>query len=134
MNNFGDINAAGHARRAHLALVNGSGATPDAGTARAALGADPVVRPVATSQTRAATSYAAQGGGVEGTRSRHEQGVRVIARNYANFEDALVPMVLASGVSGEAASAVAGAIRNNPALRAQAERAFQRARMDVVGG
>lgn len=131
MNNFGDITA-GHARRAHLALVNGGGATPDAGAAREALGADPVVRLATTTPAHASTSYAARGG-AEGTRSRHEQGVRVIARNYDSFEDALVPMVLASGVSGEAASAVAAAIRNNPALRAQAERAFQRARMDVVG-
>lgn len=132
MNNFGGINAGGHARRAHLALVNGSGTTPDAGTARAALGTDPVVRLAHATPAHATTSYAAASS-VEGTRSRHEQGVRVIARNYDSFEDALVPMVLASGVSGEAASAVAGAIRNNPALRAQAERAFQRARMDVVG-
>ena len=61
-------------------------------------------------------------------RSRHEDGVRAVAKNYANFDEALLPMVLASGVSGEAAASVAEAIMGNPALKAQAERAFQRAR------
>ena len=58
--------------------------------------------------------------------------MRAVARNYDSFEDALLPMVLASGVSGDAASSVAEAIMGNPALKAQAERAFQRARLNAV--
>jgi hypothetical protein len=64
--------------------------------------------------------------------ARHAAGVRAIATQYPNFEEALLPMVLASGVGGDAAVAVADAIMNNPNLRAQAERAFQRARLTAV--
>lgn len=63
---------------------------------------------------------------------RHDAGVRAVAARYGSFEDALLPMVLASGVSGDAAIAVAEAIQANPALRAQAERAFQRAQLSSV--
>ena len=121
------FNAGGEARRAHLALVQGgAGAnTTDATSAATA------VRSVARPQQRdaAQTRYAAMG---EAPRSRHESGVRAVAQNFANFEDALLPMVLASGVSGEAAASVAEAIKGNPALKAQAERAFQRARLNAV--
>jgi hypothetical protein len=77
-----------------------------------------------------ATGYGAST--IETPRSRHESGVRAVARNFDNFDDALLPMVLASGVSGEAAASVAEAILGNPALKAQAERAFQRARLSAV--
>ena len=128
---YDSINFGGDARRAHLALVEGGGSisTNSTSAATRAIGADPVLR-VATAPTpafRAPTGYAANS--VEAPRSRHEAGVRAVAANYDNFEEALLPMVLASGVSGEAASSVAEAIMGNPALRAQAERAFQRARL-----
>ena len=122
MNDFGQINF-GHARRAHLALVEGGASisTNATGSARA-------VAP--TPPRAAATGFAAAS--IEAPRSRHESGVRAVARTYDNFDDALLPMVLASGVSGEAATSVAEAIKGNPALKAQAERAFNRARLDVV--
>jgi uncharacterized protein YcsI (UPF0317 family) len=66
------------------------------------------------------------------TSSPHAAGVRSIAARYDNFDDALLPMVLASGVTGQAAVAVAEAVRKNPVLLAQAERAFQRAQLSTV--
>lgn len=132
MAEFGGINFGGDARRAHLALVEGGGtiSTNATSAATGALGADPVTRVSPTSiGSSATTSY---GASVESPRSKHETGVRAVARNYDNFEDALLPMVLASGVSGEAAASVAEAIKGNPALKAQAERAFQRARLNAV--
>jgi hypothetical protein len=127
MTNFGGINAT-HAQRAHLALIEGGASTSAATGATNVSGvrAAGAERPAASK--RVATGYAHAN--VEGTRSRHEVGVRAVAKHYATFEDALVPMVLASGVSGEAATAVAEAIMSNPSLRAQAERAFQRARIN----
>lgn len=134
MADFGSINFGGEARRAHLALVDGGAAISTRATSAAtrAIGTNPVGRieaPVAP-RVDAATAYSSRG--VEAPRSRHESGVRAVAQNYASFEDALLPMVLASGVSGEAASSVAEAIMGNPALKAQAERAFQRARLNAV--
>jgi hypothetical protein len=131
---YDSINFGGDARRAHLALVEGGGSisTNSTSAATRAIGADPVLRvaqPTAPAYG-APTGYAANS--VEGPRSRHEAGVRAVAANYDNFEDALLPMVLASGVSGEAASSVAEAIMGNPALKAQAERAFQRARLHTA--
>lgn len=125
---YDSINFGGDARRAHLALVEGGASisTNSTNAATRAIGTDPVLR-VASQQPQAATAYAAAA--VEAPRSRHEAGVRAVAGNYDNFEDALLPMVLASGVSGEAAASVAEAIMGNPALKAQAERAFQRARL-----
>lgn len=133
MADHGGINFGGDARRAaHLALVQGGNSisTNSTSAATRTLGADPVGRiaPLAP-RLSVATSYAATA--VEAPRSRHEQGVRAVARNFENFEDALLPMVLASGVSGEAATSVAEAIKGNPALKAQAEVAFQRARQSV---
>lgn len=130
---YDSINFGGDARRAHLALVEGGGSisTNSTSAATRAIGADPVLRAATAQPPRPAygapTGYA--GNSVEAPRSRHEAGVRAVAANYDNFEDALLPMVLASGVSGEAASSVAEAIMGNPALKAQAERAFQRARL-----
>lgn len=128
---YGSINFGGDARRAHLALVEGGASISTNATSAAtrAIGADPVLRPRDTARV-AGTAYAA--GSIEAPRSRHESGVRAVARNYSSFEDALLPMVLASGVSGESAASVAEAIMGNPALRAQAERAFQRARISAV--
>lgn len=132
MADFG-FNLGGEARRAHLALVEGGASISTNATSAAtrAIGSTPVgqVTPTAPSASPA-TAYGAAA--VESPRSRHEGGVRAVARNYENFEDALLPMVLASGVSGEAAASVAEAIKGNPALRAQAERAFQRARLSAV--
>jgi hypothetical protein len=127
---YDSINFGGDARRAHLALVEGGASisTNSTSAATRAIGTDPVLRASAPAPAFGApTAYATNS--VEGPRSRHEAGVRAVAANYENFEDALLPMVLASGVSGEAASSVAEAIMGNPALRAQAERAFQRARL-----
>lgn len=134
MADFGGINFGGDARRAHLALVQGGSSisTNSTSAATRALGSDPVTRvqqPSSLGRT-AATGYAAAS--AEAPRSRHESGVRAVARNYASFDEALLPMVLASGVSGEAAASVAEAIMGNPALKAQAERAFQRARLSAV--
>jgi hypothetical protein len=132
MTNFGSYGYGGDARRAHLALVEGGASISTNATSAAthALGTTALQgvapRPPAG---RAATAY---GSSVEAPRSRHETGVRAVAKNYDSFEDALLPMVLASGVSGEAASSVAEAIMGNPALKAQAERAFQRARLNAV--
>jgi hypothetical protein len=132
MADFG-FNFHGDARRAHLALVEGGASISTNSTSEAtrAIGTDPVTRVAATRVGGSiATSYGAAS--VETPRSRHETGVRAVARNYDSFEDALLPMVLASGVSGEAAASVAEAIMGNPALKAQAERAFQRARLSSV--
>jgi hypothetical protein len=131
MSDFGSINFGGDARRAHLALVDGGGniSTNATSAATRAIGADPVLRAV-SGPGAGATSFGAAR--IEAPRSRHENGVRAVAQNYGNFEDALLPMVLASGVSGEAAASVAEAIMGNPALKAQAERAFQRARVNAV--
>lgn len=123
----------GHARGAHLALVQGGRSdTIAARQAPAVLGTAPVARPT---RPEAATVYHVRPGnvspGVEAPRSSHERGVQAVARSYPNFESALLPMVLASGVSGEAAPSVARAIMANPSLRADAERAFLRARIDA---
>jgi len=72
------------------------------------------------------------GAAVQSSVSRHDASVRAVASRYDNFKDALLPMVLASGVTGEAAVAVAEAIQANPALKAQAERAFQRAQLSSL--
>jgi hypothetical protein len=133
MADFGGINFGGDARRAHLALVEGGASISTNATSAAsrAIGSNPVLRVNPSSIGRsAATAYSSAVG--EAPRSKHETGVRAVARNYTQFEDALLPMVLASGVSGEAAASVAEAIMGNPALKAQAERAFQRARLHAV--
>jgi hypothetical protein len=132
MADFGGINFGGDARRAHLALVQGGGSisTNSTSDATRVLGTSPVARVAAPQVQAARTEF--RGVIREDVRSRHEDGVRAVARNFDNFDDALLPMVLASGVSGEAAASVAEAILGNPALKAQAERAFQRARLSAV--
>lgn len=65
-------------------------------------------------------------------KSRYSKDVSVVANQYSSFDDALLPMVLATGVSGDAALHVVDAIRNNDALRDQAQRAFQKSRMQAV--
>lgn len=133
MADFGNINFGGEARQAHLALVEGGAGITTRATSAAtrAIGSTSIASiEQPRIDRRIATGYAAAS--VEGPRSRHETGVRAVARNYDSFEDALLPMVLASGVSGDAASSVAEAIMGNPALKAQAERAFQRARLNAV--
>lgn len=131
MADFGGINFGGDARRAHLALVEGGGSisTNSTSAATRALGTAPVAT-IAPKVQAARTEF--RGVIREDVRSRHEDGVRAVAKNFTNFDDALLPMVLASGVSGEAAASVAEAIKGNPALKAQAERAFQRARLSAV--
>ncbi|MCW2960417.1 MAG: hypothetical protein JWM90_804 [Thermoleophilia bacterium] len=129
MTHFGGFNSNGDARRAHLALVGGTGTDLTSASREAAA----VLRPVANVHraNSAMTAYGAASG-LEAPRSRHESGVRAVARDSADFESALLPMVLASGVSGESATAIRNAILNNPALKAEAERAFQRARIESV--
>lgn len=122
----GNINATHHARRAHLALVGGPGTAPAAAAGAESIGRTTPIARVRTGGTNA-TGYTASTG--EARRSRHESGVRAVAQRYSDFQEALLPMVLASGVSGESAVAVAEAISASPTLTAQAERAFQRARM-----
>jgi len=127
MGNFGGINF-GDARRAHLALIEGGASIRSnvEATSRAAAS----IAPSTVGARQAPTRFGAQVG--EAGRSRHENGVRAVARSFETFDEALIPMVLASGVAGEAAASVAEAIKSSPALRAQAERAFSRARIDAV--
>lgn len=130
---YGSITFGGDARRAHLALIEGGASlgSAAAGAATRASSARTLRPTAAPTASSAATGYRAAS--AEAPRSRHESGVRAVARTYDNFEDALLPMVRASGVSGSReAETVAEAIRNNPALKAQAERAFQRARISAV--
>jgi hypothetical protein len=77
----------------------------------------------------AGTSY---GSHIMSARSRHEGGVSAVAARYERFEDALLPMVLASGVGGDAAIKVAAAIMANDGLRAQARHAHQQARASAA--
>ena len=84
------------------------------------------------SATQTQQSTGATFGAAVQTSNRHTNSVRAIAAAYDTFEDALLPMVLASGVTGDAAVAAADAIMNNPVLRAQAERAYSRARLNAV--
>ncbi len=79
---------------------------------------------------RAATGYGAAAAMPENTQD--VRSVRAVALQYDRFEDALLPMVLASGVKGDAAVAAAEAILSNPALLAQAEKAYARARISAV--
>lgn len=117
-----DLGGTTGAQKSHLAVISGGGSMRT--TAVSPLEAGMAVRSQRT------TGY--NTGGVEGARSRHETNVRAIARSYDNFEDALLPMVQASGVAGRSAIVVAETIRNSRVLRDQAERAFQRARMELV--
>jgi hypothetical protein len=127
MSYFGGINS-GDARRAHLALVGGTDV--NATSSREGAASVQSSAPSAARTQAAITAYSNRP--VEQPRSRFENGIRAVAKTYSEFEDALLPMVLASGVSGESATAVRDAILGNPALRAQAERAFQRSRMDAA--
>lgn len=124
MTNFGGTNYTSSTQsRAHLAVINGGkSVSADA----------PVTATDALSMRSVTTNYVSSRTDIEGARSRTELGVRSVARAYENFDDALLPMIHASGVKGESAAIVVEAIRKNPTLRAQAERAFQRARIDVV--
>ena len=122
MNN--DITTNGNAymnavrRPNHLAVVQGGGPVAEAAT----IGGTRVAGGTPTGYSRPA--HAAS--------SPQETGVRAVARMYDNFEDAVLPMVLASGVSGDTAERVAQAIMNVPALRKQAEGAFRAARIEAV--
>ena len=106
-------------RPSHLAVVAGG----PAATAEVA----------PTEQPRAATARTT---GYDSTTGKaatpRESGVSAVARMYDTFEQAVLPMVLASGVSGETAVRVAEAIMNVPALRKQAEGAFRAARVSAV--
>lgn len=73
----------------------------------------------------AATTY---GAGIRTSASRYERSVTAVAARYEHFEDAVLPMVLASGVAGDAAIKVAASIMANDSLRAQAEAAHRQAR------
>jgi len=129
MTNFGSINS--DASRAHLALIQGGGQDSSINATRnasRALGTAPTLHVAAAAARRVAATGYARTTAHEGPRSGHEAGIRAIARQFNSFTDALLPMVLASGVSGEAASTVVAAIQSNPALLAQAERAFDKAR------
>lgn len=61
-----------------------------------------------------------------------ERAVKAAARKHASFDDALLPMVRAAGLSGNAALQAADAIRGNMALRDEAERAYYRSRLRLV--
>lgn len=111
--NINGIENAGTQKATHLSVV---------GTANG----------ISSSQTSRSSATGVTFGAAVETSNRHNMSVRAIAAKYDNFEDALLPMVLASGVTGEAAVAVAEAINSNPALRAQAERAFQRAQLNAL--
>lgn len=131
MTNFSTIGfRGGDAGRAHLALIQGgneSSTTASTREASRALGTAPTLHVAASAARRvAATGYARTT--PEAPRSGHEAGIRAIAKQFTAFHEALLPMVLASGVSGEAAASVVKAIQGNPALLAQAERAFDKAR------
>jgi hypothetical protein len=139
MSNFGSIGFSGvNAGRAHLAVIQGGGGTADnigaARDASRALGTAPTLQVAAAvasaRRTPAGTNYNA--GHMEAPRSSHEAGIRAVARQFHAFDEALLPMVLASGVSGEAAASVVAAIKSNPALLAQAERAFDKARVTTA--
>ena len=77
----------------------------------------------------AMTSY---GAGISAPASRYQRSVTAVAARYERFEDAVLPMVLASGVTGDAAIKVAASIMANDALRAQAEAAHQQARDEAA--
>ncbi|MCW2950273.1 MAG: hypothetical protein JWN41_1286, partial [Thermoleophilia bacterium] len=119
-----------NAGRAHLALIEGGGAADTTGSARDAtrtLGAAPIALVAAdTTRRAAATGYASTS--PEAPRSRHEAGIRAVAQQFDEFHEALLPMVLASGVAGVAAASIVEAIMSNPVLKAQAQRAFDKAR------
>lgn len=83
-----------------------------------------------TSATRVYRAGASSYGAAVSASNRHEVHVRAIAAQHDNFEDALPHMVRASGVTGDAARAATKAILANPALKAQAERAYARARIN----
>jgi hypothetical protein len=135
MTNFGPIGSSGaNAGRAHLAVIQGGGASPasNAGAAREAsraLGTAPTLQVASAAARRVAATTGYNSQVAEAPRSSHEAGIRAVARQFTAFHDALLPMVLASGVSGEAAASVVAAIKGNPALLAQAERAFDKARV-----
>lgn len=103
----------------HLAVVAGGPAAAEAAAP--------------ASQTRpTGGTGTAYGRPIETGRPSHEMGVRAVACMFQTFEEALLPMVLASGVAGEAAPRVAEAIMSSPAMRKQAEAAFRTARVSAV--
>lgn len=120
------------ARRAHLALITGGASAAGATTTDATAHAGPSRSGHVARRTPGASFGAPVygSGRLEAARSQHEQGVRAAAAAHETFEDALLPMVLRSGVSHESATAVREAILGNPTLRKQAEHAYMRARAD----
>lgn len=116
-NDIGSIYRAQTARPAHLALVASN--EPARGAER-------------TGRAHAATSYDKTAAGPAAGRVATENSVRAVARSHDSFEAALLPMVMASGVSREAATHVAATILEVPALRRQAEDAFRAARIASV--
>jgi hypothetical protein len=73
----------------------------------------------------ARTTYAA----AQRAENHFDSHVRNVAARYTpdQFKEALLPMVLASGVKPHAAGPVVDAILSNPNLLAQAKKAFNRA-------
>lgn len=81
---------------------------------------------------RARTTTTSYGAGITASKSRHERSVTAVAARYERFEDAILPMVLASGVTGDAAIKVAESIMSNTPLRNQAEAAHRQARDEAA--
>lgn len=81
-----------------------------------------------TLSSTAAASNVAYGAALTNPDQKRIDGVDSIAARFPDFDSALVPMVLASGVDARAAFEVANAIRSNPNLLAQAQRAYEQAR------
>lgn len=81
------------------------------------------------------TTGVSYGAAVSGFRRQRELAdVRSVALRYDTFEEAVLPMVLASdrSLSGEVAVRVADAVMGNERLRAQAERAYHKARLSAI--
>lgn len=109
------------------------------GTTRAQLGASVGVQPSSVADSasvtplhRARTTSTSYGAGITTAKSRHERSVTAVAARYERFEDALLPMVLASGVTGDAAIKVAESIMSSAPLRNQAEAAHRQARDEAA--
>ncbi len=148
MSDFSTINQFGPRRAAHLALVSDAAdavtaasavsraASSDAarGGMRTAIAADLrlVSKDGATYDTTVVSGRTgAWGMTPQATHARRSASVASVAAGTTTFDQALLPMVLATGVSGKAAVAVAEAIKSNPDLYAQAERAWKQGRGEV---
>ena len=123
-------NANSDIRRAHLALIDGGKSHSSHAVQAAHESAVSTVQTPRLQRRQASATFVSQNH--ETPRTRHEGGVIAVAQQYNTFEEALLPMVLASGVKGEAAAAIAKAIKSQPALLQQAENAYRHARMGVA--